>query len=252
MSRSFLSSCLEKRLPTWLLDVYRRWHFQFGFRRGKLTWSQEGEDILLARWFDQTSGFYVDVGAHHPYRYSNTYLLHKRGWRGMNIDPSSETINLFDRFRPHDINICIGIGNQSKNSDFYEFNDSAFNTLDSTAADTALLSTPHLKLLRKRKLDVLPLSEVFDRWLPSDKKINLLDVDVEGLDFEVLQSNDWERYRPQIILVEIRWETLDEIVSSPIVLYLRQNGYQLLSKCINTVIFVDARHNPSRAHSTSD
>ena len=60
-----------------------------GFRttNPRYSFSQEGEDLLIDRMFDgQSVGFYVDVGAHHPTRFSNTYLLYLRGWRGINID----------------------------------------------------------------------------------------------------------------------------------------------------------------------
>ena len=43
------------------------------------SYSQEGEDMVLQRIFAQKEyGFYIDVGAHHPKRFSNTYLFYKR------------------------------------------------------------------------------------------------------------------------------------------------------------------------------
>jgi hypothetical protein len=73
-------------------------------------YSQNGEDIILQSLFPREhTGFYVDVGAHHPYRISNTYLLHQQGWSGINIDPNPETIAFFNRARPKDININIGV-----------------------------------------------------------------------------------------------------------------------------------------------
>jgi hypothetical protein len=51
------------------------------------SYSQEGEDMVLYRTFETVKeGFYVDVGAHHPDRFSNTYKFYKQGWRGINID----------------------------------------------------------------------------------------------------------------------------------------------------------------------
>jgi hypothetical protein len=55
-------------------------------------------------------GFYIDVGAHHPFRYSNTHMLYRRGWRGINIDPIPGAKIAFDRFRPGDINLEMGVG----------------------------------------------------------------------------------------------------------------------------------------------
>jgi hypothetical protein len=70
------------------------------------SWSQEGEDLILARIFgDKPDGFYVDVGAHHPKRFSNTYYFYRRGWRGINIDAMPGSMLAFNRLRPSDINI---------------------------------------------------------------------------------------------------------------------------------------------------
>jgi hypothetical protein len=61
-------------------------------------YSQEGEDLIASRLFpNQSTGFYVDIGAHHPTRFSNTYLLYTKGWRGINIDPLPGSKELFDK-----------------------------------------------------------------------------------------------------------------------------------------------------------
>src|ERR1700726_1466588 len=79
-----------------------------------LAYSQDGEDMILRRLFErQKSGFYVDVGAHHPYRFSNTCYFYRRGWRGINIDPNPEAIAAFRRDRPHDINVCVGVSEEA-------------------------------------------------------------------------------------------------------------------------------------------
>src|SRR3989344_5781411 len=73
-------------------------------------YSQNGEDIILVALFaKKKNGFYVDVGAHHPERYSNTHLLYKNGWWGVNIDPDPDAMRLFKKRRPRDRNLCVGI-----------------------------------------------------------------------------------------------------------------------------------------------
>jgi len=48
------------------------------------SYSQKGEDIILRRILGEKEvGFYIDIGAHHPKRFSNTYLFYKKGWRGI-------------------------------------------------------------------------------------------------------------------------------------------------------------------------
>src|SRR5690349_18351333 len=74
------------------------------------SYSQEGEDMVLRRVFEHKAhGFYVDVGAHHPMRFSNTYFFYRRGWRGINIDARPGSKREFDRARPRDINVECGV-----------------------------------------------------------------------------------------------------------------------------------------------
>jgi hypothetical protein len=79
---------------------------------GRITYSQEGEDMVLARLFEGLGrpGFYVDIGAHHPVRFSNTFYFYRRGWHGVNVDALPGTAMLFQRMRPRDKTIECGVG----------------------------------------------------------------------------------------------------------------------------------------------
>src|SRR3989344_8600628 len=94
---------------------------------GPNTYSQDGEDLIIKNLLHKKKGFYVDIGAHHPYRYSNTYLLYKSGWHGINIEPTPKSKKLFDRLRDRDINLQVAAGKKS-NLKLYIFYDSALNT----------------------------------------------------------------------------------------------------------------------------
>ena len=96
-------------------------------------YSQEGEEVLLGRIFgDQSTGFYVDVGAHHPKRYSNTYSFYKRGWRGINIDALPGSMKVFQKLRPRDINLEIAISEKEQILTYYMFNEPALNGFSKT------------------------------------------------------------------------------------------------------------------------
>ena len=91
-------------------------------------YSQEGEDILLRRIFeDQTTGFYVDIGAHHPKRFSNTCYFYELGWQGINIDALPGSMKVFKKFRPRDTNLEIAISEKEQNLTYYMFNEPALN-----------------------------------------------------------------------------------------------------------------------------
>ena len=104
----------------------------------RLSYAQEGEDLLLARHFKDRihiPGFYVDIGAHHPKKLSNTYYFYKKGWRGINVDAKPGSMKAFDSARPGDINIETAVGCDPTPHTFYMFEDPALNTFDQTLAD---------------------------------------------------------------------------------------------------------------------
>lgn len=201
-------------------------------------WSQEGEDIILRRIFEnKKTGFYVDIGAFHPYRFSNTYYFYLRGWRGINIDANPQSIELFNKFRKRDINLNLAIGLNKAKMKYYMFNEPALNTFDESLAKERD-NTLNYKIISIEEIEVLPLSDVLDEFLPKNQEIDFMDIDVEGLDFEVLKSNNWNKYRPEILLVEILpAQTIEEVLDSEIYKYLKHIGYHLFAKCFNTCIF---------------
>ena len=98
------------------------------------SYSIEGEDIILRRILGEkkTVGFYIDVGAHHPKRFSNTYHFYKEGWRGINIDAMPGSMKLFRKIRPRDTNLEFAISNKRQNLIYYRFNEPALNSFSKT------------------------------------------------------------------------------------------------------------------------
>ena len=90
----------------------------------KISYSQDGEDMMLQTYYETKKhykGFYVDVGAHHPYRFSNTNYFYKKGWRGINIEPTPTLYPAFLRHRRRDINLNVGVSDHSTSIPFYIF-----------------------------------------------------------------------------------------------------------------------------------
>jgi hypothetical protein len=199
-------------------------------------YSQEGEDIFLLRLFGPDyKGFYIDVGSHHPERFSNTYLLYKLGWRGINIDATPGSMEKFRIFRPLDINIESAITNDSTPRPFFLFEEGALNTFsDKLAKDYLELG---FTLDRHEMVIGRSLASILDENLPAGLEIDVLSVDVEGDEYDVLQSNDWSRYRPHIVLLEVLEVPLAAIAETPQVSLLFQEGYTMVAKFTNTVVF---------------
>jgi FkbM family methyltransferase len=201
------------------------------------SYSQEGEDMILRRIFrGQTQGFYVDVGAHHPRRYSNTYHFYRLGWSGINVEPNPDFAASFRAIRSRDINLQLGVAEHAGALRYYSFNEPALNTFDPELMKSRL-TYPEVKLVGTRDVEVRTLASILGSHLPEGRSVDFLTIDVEGLDFAVLKSNDWQRFRPKCVLVEVIGKTLDQVYGSDISLYMRDRRYDLFAKTFNTVVF---------------
>ncbi len=205
------------------------------------TWtaySQEGEDLILAGLFaglvGERQGFYVDVGAHHPWRISNTYFFYIRGWKGVNIDPMPGCMDLFKKHRQRDINLQMAIGRASGIQSLKIFEASELNTLigGTSSLRVAEGTSP---LIAEVDVQVHPLRDILETHVPQGQRIDFLTIDVEGMDFDVLQSSDWTRHRPTVVLVE----DLDR-GQSPIWQFLNDQGYEFFAKTRLTSFFVES------------
>jgi FkbM family methyltransferase len=226
-----------KKLLGILLDKYYTYSIdQYNYHR--VAFSQEGEDLILARFFEgQAKGFYVDIGAHHPQRFSNTYYFYLKGWKGINIDANPNSMNIFNALRPNDINLEVPISEKSEVLTYYEFDEPALNSF-SLSLSQQRISDTNYKIVSETKLKTQTLADILDKYLPYEQTIDFLSIDVEGLDYQVLTSNNWEKYRPKVILVEdLELNSLETINVSKMYLFLEKKGYILIAKTIRTLIF---------------
>lgn len=194
--------------------------------------------MVLSRFINQDKGFYVDVGAHHPKRYSNTYLFYKKGWNGINIDAMPGLMDLFKIKRPRDINLEAGISNDNKSFNFYIFFEAAFNTFSKELADSYVKQGIALK--KVVMLETRRLSEILDKFLPKETDIDFLTIDAEGFDMMVLESNNWDKYQPKYILVEALGLDIEKLSESTLYNFLKDKQYYLIAKTFNTLFF---KHN---------
>jgi len=228
------------RLPSPIKDMVRLGlHFVGRYRRK--TFSQEGEDILLARFLEnKKTGFYVDVGAHHPSSCSNTYYFYRKGWRGINIDAMPDSMRLFNLIRPRDINLEIAISDKKEVLEFHSFNNPLFNSADRELVEARRAEfneAPGKHNVFQVQADTL--ESILEKNLPSGISIDFLSIDVEGLDLKVLKSNDWSRFRPKYILVEILGQSMNSLPGTETYRFLSGIGYEPVSKLVHTVVFME-------------
>lgn len=201
------------------------------------SYSQEGEDMILRRFFEnQKTGFYVDVGAHHPKRFSNTYFFYKLGWRGINIDAMPGSMTAFNKMRPRDINIEKPVSYTKQLLTYYAFNEPALNGFSKELSEKRDGKGNYF-IESTKDIQTYTLEEILDNNLPKGQAIDILSIDVEGLDFDVLRSTNLEKYQPKVILIEILDSSLADIHTSQIYNYVTAAGYEIYAKAVHTVIF---------------
>jgi len=210
---------------------------------GRAAYSQEGEDLVVARLLGleehERTGFYVDVGAHHPIKYSNTQYFYERGWRGINIDATPGSMGSFRDARPRDINLEVAVAEKAGELTFYQFATPQLNGFDKELA-VARGNVPGCQLTGTCQIAALPLAEILAGNLAAGTAIDFMSVDVEGLDLEVVRSNDWIKYRPLLVLVEDAGAaSLKESCTGPLASFMDGCNYEPIAKTALTLIFAD-------------
>lgn len=208
---------------------------------GKRSYAQSGEDIVVdIELGKKNKGVYVDVGAFHPKQFSNTYLFYKRGWRGVCVEPRPGAKEDFSKVRPRDKFVEMGVGEKKDVLEYFEFADGASNTFSKVQAKKNI-NQAERKFWRKVNVAVMPLRDIMASTGLEGVKIDLMSVDVEGMDLEVLESNDWKKFRPRIIICEDLEFDFMNPKRSEIVEYLMSLGYVLVAKTPYSLILVDKK-----------
>ncbi len=186
-----------------------------------------GEDIYVRRFFKKISkGFYVDVGAYHPIKGSLTRDLYKNNWKGMNIDLSKVSIDLFKLSRPKDINIRAAITDFDGKTFFYE--NSLINQQNSLKENTKF---------KKVEIDCYKLNTVLDEY--DIKKVDYLNIDAEGNDFKVISTFNFKKFNPTLISIEFNNYNFASLVNSDINILMQKNNYELISKFGVTCFYIN-------------
>ena len=140
--------------------------------------------------------------------------------------------------RPRDTNLELGVGAKEAMLNYYIFNEPALNSFSKELSELRNNEQSEIFIKQVIKVNVKPLYKVLDNYL-NGHKIDFLNIDVEGMDLDVLNSNDWSKYRPKFIIVEILKSSLFDIDKEPIFQLMKKQNYAIFSKQVNTVFFKD-------------
>jgi FkbM family methyltransferase len=145
-------------------------------------------------------------------------------------------MRVFRAGRRRDINLELGVSDRAGLLKYHVFEEPALNTFDEKVAKSRVENTPY-KLKRVIDVRVERLDDILTDNLPAGRDIDFLSIDVEGLDFKVLQSNDWQRFRPKCVIVEALGTPLEQVRESEVYLFMARAGYELIAKTFNSLIF---------------
>ncbi len=198
-------------------------------------YSQFGEDLILKDFLSKSvnDGFFVDVGCYHPKKYSNTYRLYKRGWRGINIDLDELKIKAFNLARPQDCNITAAVSDKEDTVKLYSFG--TYSLVSTIDEETALKNKSDIKGIREIKTQ--RLDEIIEGTRFAGRQVDLLSIDAEGHDLNVLKSLNLEKYQPKIIIIETHLVCFDLVEGSELYQFLKQKGYHLMNWVGFSMIF---------------
>ena len=208
--------------------------------------SFSGVDIIIENIFrEKNNGFYVDVGCQHPIKNNNTYLLHKKGWEGINLDLDTDNINLFNVARPNDHNINIAVSNKLGETDLYFYHKkSPINTIDKKTSDFQKAQVSSIKKIKTNTLDNIINNSKYNK-----KKIDLLSVDVEGHELQVLEGLNLSLYKPDVIVVEfldlstkkleVKNLNIENLFKTELYKYLNSKNYILVNYIYSDLIFIN-------------
>lgn len=168
-----------------------------------ITYAQNKEDVILDAFFsDIKNGFYVDVGANHPIEDSVTKHFYNNGWSGINIEPIQALYEQLIEDRPRDIVLNVGVADKKGTLNLRQYNNTGLSTFSSTLKNEYTKGSQAEKTSDyvDIKVPIVTLKDVFNQY--NINHIHFMKIDVEGLEYEVILGNDWEKFRPEMLCIE--------------------------------------------------
>tara|TARA_B110000459_G_C16445054_1_gene418028 strand:- start:110 stop:811 length:702 start_codon:yes stop_codon:yes gene_type:complete len=210
-----------------IINFFKKIYYE---KYSKKSHSISNVDLIIDRLFSKIEkGVYLDVGCNHPIKFNNTYLLHKKGWNGINIDLDKDSIDQFNKLRKKDTNIkaLVTTFDEEEKDLYFYHNRSAINTISKSLADKR--KKKHKEI---RKIKGLSLNSIIENSKYKDSKINLLSIDIENYEYEALKDFNFEKYNIDVIVTEITDTTINDLetYNQSLDFILKSNLYKLLTK----------------------
>jgi FkbM family methyltransferase len=207
------------------------------------SFAQQGEDLVMAQMME-TLGIkqptYLDVGAHDPIANNNTYMFYALGGHGVLVEPNPVLADKLRKVRPKDVVLEVGVGvTEQTDADYFVIaGDGQLNTFSKKQAETLAKIYKNRNTTAVLKRSLVKINDIIEKNFKASPDI--LSIDVEGLDYEILKSIDWKRWRPRVICVETA-EVETGKVETKILELLQGLGYAVRGGSFVNTIFLDER-----------
>lgn len=171
------------------------------------SFSQSGEDsichyILIMLGFNLRECTYLDLGANHAKKLSNTYFLYQKGARGILVEANPQLIPELKFYRHGDLilNNCIA-PISGKKVNFYIMSGDGLSTCNLQAAEGNIAINKSLKIVDSVEIETITVNEIIETYLR--KSPTILNIDIEGEEIKILESINFSKYRPLLIIIEM-------------------------------------------------
>jgi FkbM family methyltransferase len=207
---------------------------------GHLTYSQFGEDLMVANVFallEISQPTYLDVGANHPIAGSNTALFYARGNRGVIVEANPHLMPIWREIRPSDLALNLGVAPERGELPFLFIDDfSGRNTFHQEYADALTRQDQRFNVQSTKMIQTVPINDIVAEHLDG-RWPDFLTLDIEGMDYAVLESARFDGSGPKVICVEVRNGAGDDI-SEPFLKLLPEKGYTSVFRTWSNLIAV--------------
>lgn len=204
----------------------------------KRSFSQYGEDLIILNFFERVGlkndGFYIDIGAYHPTFISNTHLLHKKGWSGLCVDLCEEKLRWFKYKRGSKVQtVCAAISDGESDLKVSVFKHKrVLSEIDTLNKQVALQNKTRRGYdFVEEEIVSLNINDLIEK---TNKEIDFLNIDIEGIDHLVLGCIDFNKFKPKVILFE---DNENFGGSTETINMLLSNGYKHLFTSGGSVAF---------------
>jgi FkbM family methyltransferase len=154
--------------------------------------SQNEEDSVIEKLLPRLNGFYVDVGAFHPFEGSNTHRLYEKGWTGIIIEPQDVT-NMWKKLRPNDVVIRKAASDKKGISKLYYCGQA-----------TSMEERWQIPKHNSEMIETDTLDNIMEEFPLIRDNCSFLSVDVEGHEWAVIAGMEFIKFRPKLIVIEVK------------------------------------------------